>query len=729
MLKSLCAHLAVSLLFMISFHSFAQPTLLKKGDKVSPVWLLEFEDEPGRFLFIGKSPQQYHVFEIQNGKVSERLMIDGTVMYDGGSLNLFLEGSVRLFVPSDQKYNYVDGRQDSYLIFPDRAREKLAKRELNRTRLRSLRLSKFLEKQPKQPTAQPSEREPHQALPDGAQFILITMPSDMLYAVQRQKEEALEAALATDNLNACFTIQPRRQFYQGTFLVACPPEKASAAVAALSAIGDIQVLHIHRDTDVTTSTRARIYGYEDTFYILNHKARSLDEKLLALSVLLNNRTQLRQELAQEDGNLLWNIHSTLDQLARIQEAITEALMADYQHQIVRDEKLADNWLTFENLKPRALEKVRVSELERRLLAPLRYFVSRALSQLRDLGRPELTQLILMHARNMNGAALPLLQETWNPQFPNETFFDGWLQLLATQVQFMGNYPELPSPEQLKAEKWRLKTEGGGVFEDIKLSAELVEAYQWNQTTPFQDEKISLPRMVLGEKADDRASKKKILNFIIQSDRIIAPALQKISEAQAFVDFIRSMGASEEAVPFFRQFWRNGSLGPEEIQGVKAAHTVFADASDSHLLETLRNGRRRALAQSTKYDGHVLLTKFMTSLTWRPPFSDLRPGYSDAVYYANVIDILVELLESSEDVISTQGTYLSTLDAAVGLQNRLRDGDLVPLSEDLKAKVQYLGQVLQRKLLQPLPMIQRKLGEDRACDIMLSPNPRKTALGF
>ena len=61
-----------SCLLSLSFSIFAAgPELLPPGAQVRAVHLLEFEDEPGHFIFVGKSDHQYNVFEWKNGKVQD----------------------------------------------------------------------------------------------------------------------------------------------------------------------------------------------------------------------------------------------------------------------------------------------------------------------------------------------------------------------------------------------------------------------------------------------------------------------------------------------------------------------------------------------------------------------------------------------------------------------------------------------------------------------------------
>ena len=724
--------LAFAWLFALSVS--AQPTLLPEGEKVGPIRLLEFRDDPGHFIFVGKSELQYNIFDVRNGEVHEILMVNGSVMYDGGSLLLDLEGGRHLFVPSDQSYNYVNGRQTSYLVYPDRARDQLQKVNLNRTHLVQLGLGHLLksEEEPERTPPKHSE-EDRELLPQDAHIMFLSI-ARMNKDSKAKAEEILSKLVGASS--GCMSLDKEsRRLYMDTFVIACAPDKFVNLRHELTKLENVHVLALGAPADVFASG-AEFDGVTDAMASLSDADKPFSVHVSALRNLLLHKDQWKELRGSlEFAKTIWGTHAALTQLNIIAEAIGDTLLMDLKWKMKKEKSLVWDWKTITKIDTEAREKLKASGNYQSFIVPLRGLFIELLDGVRRLGLDESTRIVLLQAGGADGEALPQLLRPWSPNAPDETMLDGWLKLWTQAIGVIAEVPELLAPKEIEDGKWRFSSHSGGVFQEINLSGSLTDAKQWNEISANSlfgqlgesyGSSSADPVIQLGLAKMDRAAKKKIVTFIIRADTVVAANLPKLDEIAKFGDFLKHLQAPDEAVALLRQFWRNDTLNPGELAELKTVFKFFADSRPEEIiriLQSLKSNRERARTRE-RATGSDLLWKFIVHLAHSRQVFARLPGFNESRYFRNVIEIYNELLEDSEHTLKNQDTYLAVLDAAIGLQKRLldRDSPTVKRNTKITRELGALGRTIQMKLLRPLGYVQMSESNAKVCEILLSPNP-------
>lgn len=714
----------LSAVFLLSSVLNAQPTLLPAGEKVAPVRLLEFRDEPGRFIFVGKSQNQYNVFEIKEGKVNEILMTGGSVMYDGGSLLLDLEGGRHLFVPSDQRYNYVQGRQTSYIVYLDRAREELQKRKLDSARLAQLGLGDLLKIEEVHNT-NPREEKTHKPLPRDGQLLFLRLEEKISSS---EKDSFKELLNKLTEEGGCLLLDPQeRRLYMNTFALVCDSAKAPDMQIKLARIKGLNVQAIASVSDVF-SRLPLTGGVNEAMHIVPDTDLPFAVRITALRELLNHRHEwTARKGSLEFAKSVWGAHSVMTQLDLLSEVLGEADLLDAKWAIVQRGNLPWDWKTIQAIDAQARGFQESSENFRRLVSPLRALTVELLSGLKKIGLDETYRLTFLHAGSADGGALPLL--LGNEMMP------AWLNWWMQNVSVVKDVPMLPSPKELKDGHWSFSRHSGGMFQDIHLSGNLIDAKKWSEPSAYslfgelesRDLGAADPLIQLGMNGQDKTAKKQIVTFLIQAESVVAENLPKLQENEKFSDFVSQLQAPEGAVPLLRDFWHKNAVEPKDLAQLRFLLPDFEKATDEEVTKILRSSKANAGSHRghERYTGSEWIMKFIRRLAWPQNIYQRLPSYDEARYFRNVLEILNELLEDSHHVLKNQDTYLSVLDTAVGLQNRLRNA---ALPESLKNRpsvtraLNDLSRTIQTSLLKPLPYLQMGESSAHACEILLSPNP-------
>lgn len=332
--------------------------------------------------------------------------------------------------------------------------------------------------------------------------------------------------------------------------------------------------------------------------------------------------------------------------------------------------------------------------------------AQTLESLAPIDRPEVARLILHLAGELNGAGLHLMQPPLLRQY---------LDWNSVRIVDHAETPFLTPPQLLSSEGWHILK----VTETLPRIGVKLKTIDVLQLTPeriktYFVEPHTLQAwafLVLGmPNEDNNLLKKEIVTFIIMADQLVHSQAEKNVQLEPFGSFYNAANSKPDLLVYMQLFWETGELTTEQLDDIRQRSPFLANYSDSSIKEYLTLALKGSGALTFDYTihGSSSLMRFIHKLASPSPLFKKQAGYSEKLYFANVADILSELLEDSRYVLNTTGTYEMILDAAIRVSELTQNP--------------HLSKVVQSKLTQVFPLMQQYY--PAACEALLSPLPEE-----
>lgn len=720
--------------FLITFSSLG----FSSEGKLFPYDLLEFRDEPGHFLLIAREANfgEIHVFEARNGRVFERSLLSPT-SDSGGKLNLYVGNGIRIFLPnhgtgsraSNNLIININERFAPSVTYPDRPRELLEYREITQESLSRIGVLDQLD--PKHFTPRqsaPSEPDPTFLLhPESSSLIVITSKRESDGSETWVSEEA-RRAISKILKGYDSTKVALLKSENGALVIACDDSLSMDLVKNLLSLEE----DVSADLNVETIPRFELNsvlpfdpfgrGKEFVLEAIRGDLR-LPTRMKIVLALLETDLEKIVSTSEDKSKLAKELVDFLFELDGIFMSVFNSVFYELYLKLVNEGE-GQSEGDWERIRSEAKSSVDSHLLFQRFAKPLQFAETKVLEVLDRLQTPESRQFVLSFAGKGMGAGFPLITRR-NTQ--GEIFYlDYWLNWMKTSIERSSSIDPTWTPQERNQAGWWKSNSMGRIHDQLGTDGVMtywfqlgVGSYRPQAGAPFH------PLVLLGLSPDARAVKKKILQFILESEETIAEQLVVENRVTLIEEFMRVPGFSKLPIEVVEKFVETGTLSDENIAELQSA--VGLSGRPASMRRSMKDLRKQIIERFNN-DLRVTVNQITYQLIQAlasPDSSFLGyPHFSIESYYANVLDIFIELIETSRISLKVDGTYHTALDVALGLIKRIesRYGLDGHENQEIARKAVRLSLAIQDNFLSSLQALQRTQAE--ACAQFLRPDPFK-----
>ena len=570
----------------------------------------------------------------------------------------------------------LDDRLPPYVVHPDRGRDRLVRLPFVRVILLGMGLGEWLA-----PIEAPVEAKPPARVPANPVLILGSLPIAHGIGPQWNTTEALANHLPGHDGRG-LSISSGYGLPQSNLGILSPPDRVGELSQFMRSHGAASVRPVYVGQGLLWPRPFASVDEALTFGAAND--RTLSERLSALAYVGAHADEWAGLVERGEG--IGVVANWLELARRLVETLRTVVDVDLRGQM--GEVPRDVLAGYRREHP----------VTRNILRPFQEELAGILRRLVATDRPEARRLLLLYANAAGPAGLALLDRPLTPfaKTPSED----WFEWHSSRVRAAGDLPELLTNDEFKRAGWQSHEVLNG-FRNLNVLRSSVEITRWTKDdhirlTSLVDQAKALPLWSFGVKRDHRELQRRLIDFVITVDQRAGPALARLNENAHFARFASLLGTSPSEVPLLRRGWRDHDFDDER--------DVLAD-------------RRRRAAPTEPYDGLLGLTELIEDLAYPDYAFREVEGFSEDTYYANVIEVVTELLHDADDVLRTRGTHLALINLAVELDKMV--------SDRLKRQRDHLAEVVKDRLLLALSAVDR---DDGSCGHLLGPDPLKHRLG-
>lgn len=712
------------MLFLIALAGLFSQSVSAAGILI-PFGLFQFDDANGHYIFVGRDHHASDTFQIwdidardstQAPVLSILSMKKGSTHSPKGGLTFFLEGNTQLTVPD---YDDLDIRAS--IAYPNRAREHLFQETASIPELERLGLL---------PLLHPDFLNPPASVVDDRD-VPFRSPQTMnlVVAVGDWHPAVHESATVMKNFVEKELSKTEARFLTwsgyGEFSVLIENDQLPRLMKKAK---DLSALRFEVISDIELSPKApqefsvKQPNLAATAVAALAEAAPLNQKLAVIVALIKADVPvLSRFTATEKAAFIDPLRNLLFQVEAYHELIYGVASADLalesSERMLKERPFLGLQERMNLVHEEASRMVGGHPLYQRLGAPMRDAEAKVLEFLHLLDTTESRRAVLLSAHKNRGAGLHLMETVSASADQNYLdFWLGWLRDGISEASVLAR--GLTSTERREAG-----------FGSVSRSSHYTNLKGTGSETVWMRIETSPPRsrfsvvnndasplFLLGLSRDARtvrANHKKIVNFIIQADKVVQAQLQSDNERIEIEAMIEDAALGDESAPAVREFVQTGLLSRQSVELLVKNVPVLGQIQRDQLFKTMNELRAHVWTRKyppTKITGNPLLHGMIYSLVESLARFERVPGFSSEIYLENVMAIVSELLESAQVSIATPGTYQAVLDAGLSLLKKV---------DPHSRKAVRLTQTMQKNFLNGLWYL-----GDEGCDQLLTPNPWK-----
>ncbi|MCB0356094.1 MAG: hypothetical protein KDD40_03755 [Bdellovibrionales bacterium] len=681
-MKNICS------LYFLLFFIFSGSNLLASNlvfsevPPLTPLRLLVSNYDQNYHILLAREQagRNHYLIINDNGKVFvPELKQNSMIYFDGGSADLHLESGERVLIPSDKGSNILNTTLGPTILYADKAPIALKDEDVSFEQLENLNFSSFLAPYDSSFENPSNEWKDYKFLDNKHKFIVvrIRIKNKTDYQIVRAVKDRL------NNLNDTSVRFLERSstdlFGKDDWILLALPNEVKTIK---DQIPDEIVLGF--DTLIPDTLIVPPIKKLDRKSLMD-LVSSLTEPFVPLSKIMTDLATINA-----NSNLLMDL-SENEKLTFIKSLLSALGDLENVHAYVHNFALIDTSMTGYKLN-RPVQSVgsilNIKETEEHafrstLLDPIRKAGKQGYKILDKLDHPIARQIIVETANAIYGAGLSVVQgfpSSEDDHFDNVTYFDVWLNQLRQKFTLVDQLPQNTNIELLKNRQLLINTHSGSLFEQLKMSGEMVSLtstqeppiyFNVNHTT------ARLPTIEFGLPGDKQFTKRNFIQYIIEADK----------KSQKLADWFRA--------------------------ATKA--NVYSRKKSRFMIE-----------------GDYELFKLILGITRAPKIGKYAvQNFSEVEYTITVMEILQELIEIADTSLINNGTYAAVLEAASYVIKDVEDKKRWNRSEQerLSAKAYELQRALHHRMMKGFSWLSLSDENNTACAILLSPMPGQTTHNF
>lgn len=394
-----------------------------------------------------------------------------------------------------------------------------------------------------------------------------------------------------------------------------------------------------------------------------HHRISIARRLAQVSTL----THLHALTETDKNALVRTLRDLIETLKEMGEGVQRLAEAE-----VRAKLLRESDITIRQFEEMVFRAVLTHPLYVRFAEPLRALELEIFELFHRLGTPYAHEAVIHDSLSSNGAGLSLMR--WNFDYTLDRrryghYLDYWLDWMRAIIFDASSRPPLLSNQEMP--NWRVERREG-TFEHLGVSRVnlLMTNLDANAIASHWDIETmaSAPLVLLGLAKDERRAhaQRAITQFIIDVDA-------KFQEQLA-----------------------------------------------------IENKRRDNRSQSEDYKASELLNIFLGKLVSPPRAFMTFEGYDELTYYSGVLEIIAELLATSETVLHTRGTHELLMERGLALGLNYKDIPSLAFSATFANRASRLREMIYQKIARGAAIADRHHQAATCIAVIMDPHPSAAA---
>lgn len=591
--------------------------LFSTNEAESVYYLLAKDAKSGNTFLLISEDGQVRIPELKKNSME---------YYDGGftqrgSSDLYLETGERVMLPTGHSKNYLKTTLGPTIMYPDKAPTYLTSVKATNAFLETLGFSTFLEGSidyKKKPSKTERNYSPMQKT-DNLDILVVTLPKDLDYEDNRKFLEKLtNYANELDPTGIRIVSDSSDFFGENNHILLVRKKYVSQLEAFISKQYSSRFEYLYPKADLLKS---RSVGSSaelvDVIKRLNTKGISFRDPVIDL-ITVSESTHLFSSLSDsEKAELVKGIHLSLWNLEVIFTSVRKHILYDVAYSDFYEKGKEGMTYTVGGLKN--FKNSKSHTLRKDVLQPLQLIAREVYRALDKIDHPDAREYVVIQSDKFDGANLNML--TKKASGAEESYFDVWLTQLRQELSLAHSLPEEVSFKALEKAKLGIGSHSGGHFENFFVRTDLFYIQDYSDKVLYFDERDRtkmLPRFILGTPGDKAFIKQKLVQLIIDADKTSDP----------LVAWMRELNANE----------------------------------------------RQSFDESTqKLEGNRLIVDIIDRLALAPRLSGLDAvGFNEKVYYKNVTELFIELIELSSYSIKSKEANLALLNASIDVVDRVNE---------------------------------------------------------
>ena len=704
----------------VSLTSYADDYNLDDIKDLKPKVLLHSFLDSNFKIFIGRSSDGNHyVIMNKDGQLTAPEQEQHSmVYYDGGSMNLSFLNGEKLIIPSEAVVNnYLEMSIGPRFLPVDKAPEPMTRMTLSREKIVSAGFGRFLAEE-EEAVAPTRESLDYTILSQPIYMSIVSVDlEDIEYDTSKAIEKKYDIESGDTEIRYAETRGALNIFgpARRVFLVAQGAEERWRSSLPENTHSTIETFNPKAiSTEPSSLVVNPQYVYE-TIRLLKKKDLSLEERVKKI-VHLNKgvHAQKLSELSKrQKKELLGIVYSLLGEL----EVYYQNLHGLAAYETAVTDQVDDG--SYKGVgSARNYKKTRQHAIYQAHLEPIRNLAFELFDVIHKVGTRNAIEALIHAVSAFDGVAWPILLGKINGS--EKTYFEHWLQTSTEELNVVELLPEKADFDALQDLNISASMRSGGVFEKLRLSADLATFYRDNRFTLVRH--LSEPmkpnmRTQLGLPGDPTRLKVAIIQYIMDADKVSLKSSEWARNAQIFRR-MRDGHFTDEAVI---EYMNTGKISRETFEELKKNENfppILRERPEDAM--SILESRYEQATREGKYEvwGDERLHKFISYLTFPDLFLGLQlDEFSEIKYRKNVMELLIELLELSPDLIQNDATFVFLLDAALVMADKV---DATEEFAELRAISNQLRKTVNHRMIDGLNKVSWQDGSADFCTQLLTP---------